>query len=504
MASSSRRPSGKRPRESSGVSLPISAVSLVPPARVEIFNKDIGKRGVVPQHAFYKLTAERMQLARIVGLLQHQGFLNFLECNSQYSEDLVRVFYSGLHENFRGHKLSSKVGSAKVSVKSNFWNRYFDLSVDDAGNPLPEVTDSHHIDGYEFKTALNDMLEEPYPDEFVQSDLFPRTVTAGKLGAGERILHWIVSRILRPKKGGLSRVEQPEVHLLYILKNKIKINWPYYIASRMYGLRDSGRGTALTYGSFIQEVLTSANVSHPSFALKSISPDKEFSTKTMSMMGYLWCKEQKKYKFVRRGYVSPRVDSDESEEQDDEVEREQEDEEEEEEIRHNDAYIGGDASPSPVGLHDHSGSAWVQQPDTYEEDAPKWGGWGEWQHSGWTTQREFYQPYHQVEEELPPSPPHQADSSELLEMMQSMQLAQQTFMQSQDDRLAQINSQLQTQNERLENLSTSLNERYADLDRQVTGSLRHLEGVTDYLETLADPSRNPGVCYHPGHRHLRQ
>ena len=118
MASSSRRPSGKRPRESSGVSLPISAVSLVPPARVEIFNKDIGKRGVVPQHAFYKLTAERMQLVEILNLLQYQGIVKFLECNAKYSEDLVRVFYTCLHDKFCGQKFHSRIGTRKVSFKS--------------------------------------------------------------------------------------------------------------------------------------------------------------------------------------------------------------------------------------------------------------------------------------------------------------------------------------------------------------------------------------------------
>lgn len=122
MASTSRKPSGKRPRQSSGASLPVSAVSLVPPARVDIFNKDIGKRSVVQQHAFYKLEAQRMHLPEVLSLLQHQGFINFLECNTKYSEDLVRVFYAGLHETFRGHKLSSRVGSTKVSIKSNFWN----------------------------------------------------------------------------------------------------------------------------------------------------------------------------------------------------------------------------------------------------------------------------------------------------------------------------------------------------------------------------------------------
>ncbi|XP_050895785.1 uncharacterized protein LOC127102459 [Lathyrus oleraceus] len=113
MASTSRRPTGKRSRESSSASLPISAVSLVPPARVEAFNKDIGKRGVVRQHAFYKLTAERMHLVEIMALLQHQGIVNFLECNAKYSEDLVRVFYAGLHDNFHGHKFHSRIGTTK-------------------------------------------------------------------------------------------------------------------------------------------------------------------------------------------------------------------------------------------------------------------------------------------------------------------------------------------------------------------------------------------------------
>jgi hypothetical protein len=376
------------------------------------------------------------------------------------------------------------------------------MSVDDAENPLPEVTDSHHIDGYEFKSALNDMLKRPYPDEFVNSDAFPRTVTAGKLKAGERILQWIVSRILRPKKGGLSRVEQAEVHLIYILKNKKKINWPYYIASRIFSLRDSGRGTALAYGSFIQEVLTAANVNHPSFPYTSISSDKEFSTKTMSMMGYLWCNERRMYKFIRRGNVPADDDSDESEEQEDEEENE------EEEARHNFDHNGGDDSPPPVDTHDYSDSAWAQQSHSTEEDVPRWGGWGDWQHTGWSTQRQFYRPYHQDDEESPPSPPQQANSSELLDMMRNMQIAQQSFMQTQDERYAHINEQLQAQNERLDTFSTSMNDQYAAFsasferqERSIDESLKHLNGVTEYLSSLADPYKNPGICYHPGHRH---
>ena len=81
-------------------------------------------------------------------------------------------------------------------------------------------------------------------------------------------------------------------------------------------------------------------------------------------------------------------------------------------------------------------------------------------------------------------------------------------MQTQDDRYAHISSQIQAQNERLDNLSTSMNERYAAFtetferqERSVDGSLKYLGGIAEQISSLADPYKNPGICYHPGHRH---
>ncbi|KAI5429973.1 hypothetical protein KIW84_034526 [Lathyrus oleraceus] len=350
------------------------------------------------------------------------------------------------------------------------------MSLDDAENPLAEVTDSHQIEGYEFWSALNDMLKRPYPDHIVNSDAFPRTITAGKLKTGERILQWIVSRILRPKKGGLSRVEQAEVHLMYILKNKQKINWLYYIANRMFSLRDSGRGTT---------------------CLRIFHSRGPYCSRRQSS-----CDERRMYKFIRRGNVPAPVaaddDSDESEEEEDE----------EEEAGQAFDHHGGDNSPPRVDTHDYSDSAWVQHSHSTEEDVPNQGGWGEWQHTGWSTQRQFYQPYHQDDEESPPSPPHHANSSELLDMMRNMQLAQQSFMQTQDERYAHISSQIQAQNERLDNLSTSMNERYAAFtemferrERSVDRSLKYLGGIVEQISSLADPYRNPDICYRQGRHH---
>ena len=93
-------------------------------------------------------------------------------------------------------------------------------------------------------------------------------------------------------------------------------------------------------------------------------------------------------------------------------------------------------------------------------------------------------------------------------MMRDMQLAQQSFIQTHDVRYAHISSQLQAQNERLDNLSTSMNERYAAFtetferqERSVDVGLKYLGGVADQISSLADPYRNPDICYHRGRDH---
>jgi hypothetical protein len=110
---------------------------------------------------------------------------------------------------------------------------------------------------------------------------------------------------------------------------------------------------ALAYGSFIQEVLTAADVDYPSFPYTSISSDKEFNPKTFSMMGYFWCDERRTYKFVPRGHI-PRI----VEEYDESDESEEEDQEENEEEGAGQAFEQHD-SPPQADTHDYTNTAWV-------------------------------------------------------------------------------------------------------------------------------------------------
>ena len=85
------------------------------------------------------------------------------------------------------------------------------------------------------------------------------------------------------------------MHLVYAIKNKIRINWPYYVVKRIYNLKDSVRRTTLGYASFIQHVLNKAAISVSGLPLIGLSIDQEFTHKTLTMMGHQWDASQQQY-----------------------------------------------------------------------------------------------------------------------------------------------------------------------------------------------------------------
>lgn len=135
------------------------------------------------------------------------------------------------------------------------------------------------------------------------------------------------------QKGGLSRVDQPEVQLVYAIKNKIKIDWPRYVISQMFDLKTSGRGAALGYASLIQSIRNKSNISVLGTTFVALSADQEFTQKSLSMIGHIWDPKHKKYMYYMRGnYVQLQNKSDEEHEDENEDENDYEEEDEREEM----------------------------------------------------------------------------------------------------------------------------------------------------------------------------
>ena len=140
-----------------------------------------------------------------------------------------------------------------------------------------------------------------------------------------------MTHILRPKQGGYSHVDKVKVHLVYVLKHKIKVNWPYYITSRTFALKESGRGAAIYYPSFIQSVLHRENVSVKGITYKSIMVHQEFCQKTLSLMVYTWDRSAQIYK-TRQPVPGTNARPVEDIEDDDDEDEEDEEEEENNEV----------------------------------------------------------------------------------------------------------------------------------------------------------------------------
>lgn len=114
---------------------------------------------------------------------------------------------------------------------------------------MPVVIDLHHHPGYCWRINLNEMLKPPLADDKFDA------LSIGHLKQVSRILHWIMSHVLRPKHGGYSMVDQAEIHLIYILLHGIRINWPHYFVACMFSIKECNKGTSFFYVSMIAKTL---------------------------------------------------------------------------------------------------------------------------------------------------------------------------------------------------------------------------------------------------------
>lgn len=154
----------------------------------------------------------------------------------------------------------------------------FDPDMEDESDLL--VTDVHTHVYYEGNDVVNEMLRAPHPEGSFEP------LTTGQLKMVPRILLWLVSHVLHPKNCGFSTIDYSEFHLIYILLNKVKINWPHYIVSRMFAIKKCNKVTSFIYVSMISKILKFFNIGLPNLSYKSPGSAQEFSQMTLANLGY--------------------------------------------------------------------------------------------------------------------------------------------------------------------------------------------------------------------------
>lgn len=114
-----------------------------------------------------------------------------------------------------------------------------------------------------------------------------------------RILLWLVSHVLRLKNEIFSRIDYAEIHLVYILLDKVKLNWPYYFVSRMFSINKCNKGTLFRYVPMITKILKIFNIGMQNLSYKSPGSTHEFSQRTLTNLGYFWDVNQRAYFFLQ-------------------------------------------------------------------------------------------------------------------------------------------------------------------------------------------------------------
>lgn len=141
------------------------------------------------------------------------------------------------------------------------WSEVFGITV--LSHEATPYGHSFHAD-FDMGSYLNSCPKAPQPEDNLVK------VSTGYLKRNQRILHWIVTYVLHQRKYIHSRIDIDEVHLMYILQNKIKIKWPNYFVLRMFVVKDCNRESSLCYVSMIAKILRHFRIGVVN--LQSISP----------------------------------------------------------------------------------------------------------------------------------------------------------------------------------------------------------------------------------------
>ena len=118
----------------------VTALSPLSDDLDEIYDKKFKNRTVIKQYVYSPLVAGRMRIPDVVERISFQGTDLFLNCIAEYNEDLVKLFYTGVAEKFKGFRFFSSIGTHNVEVNDDMWKSLFEIS------PISSPTDLKIID----------------------------------------------------------------------------------------------------------------------------------------------------------------------------------------------------------------------------------------------------------------------------------------------------------------------------------------------------------------------
>ncbi|KAK2394111.1 hypothetical protein QL285_055981 [Trifolium repens] len=202
-------------------------------------------RSVLPQKFVSIETLKNLHLNDIAEILENEQLDTFCDLQTKYNDTLVRIFYAGLQER-NGAEFEFCWGRKVYKFTANMWFDLFGMSTGNriTGEDLLAYSETSQVD-YDSNVFISSIT---------RNGNIPEIMGTGKLSVNARVVYWIVSHILRPKSAS-SRMDRKDIDLMFLLMEDRKVDWPFYIVSRMFDLRNSSRDQSFGYCSLIATVL---------------------------------------------------------------------------------------------------------------------------------------------------------------------------------------------------------------------------------------------------------
>jgi hypothetical protein len=202
-------------------------------------------RSVLPQKSVSIETLKNLHLNDIAEILENEQLDTFCDLQTKYNDTLVRIFYAGLQER-NGAEFEFRWGSKTYRFSANMWFDLFGMSTGSriTGEDLLAYSETSQVD-YDSNV---------FTSSITRNGNIPETMGTGKLNVNARVVYWIVSHILRPKSAS-SRMDRKDIDLMFLLMEDRRVDWPFYIVSRMFDLRNSSRDQSFGYCSLIASIL---------------------------------------------------------------------------------------------------------------------------------------------------------------------------------------------------------------------------------------------------------
>ncbi|KAK2451421.1 hypothetical protein QL285_010477 [Trifolium repens] len=202
-------------------------------------------RSILPQKSVNTETLRNLHLDDVAEILETEQLDSFCDLQTKYNDTLIRIFYAGLQERNEA-EFEFRWGRKTYRFSANMWFDLFGMSTGSriTGEDLLAYTEVSQVD-YDSNVFISSIT---------RNGNIPETMGTGKLTVNARVIYWIVSHILRPKSAS-SRMDRKDIDLMFLLMEDRKVDWPFYIVSRMFDLRNSSRDQSSGYCSLIASIL---------------------------------------------------------------------------------------------------------------------------------------------------------------------------------------------------------------------------------------------------------